>query len=114
MVTTASLIRSIRASKGLSQEYIANELGIKQAAYSNIESGKADITLNRLHDLAQLLEVSIFDLIIENNNKSENQLGEPKPTYVSGKNNGYEVSITVKLNDPAKEKEVLRMIGLNK
>ncbi len=112
MITTASLIRSIRVSKGLSQEYIANELGIKQAAYSNIESGKADITLNRLHDVAQLLEVSVFDLIIENNNKQENQLGEPKPNYGNGKNNGYEVSITIKLNDPGKEKEVLKLIGL--
>lgn len=116
MVTTASLIRSIRVSKGLSQEYIANELGIKQAAYSNIESGRSDITLNRLHDLAQLLEVSVFDLIIENNNinSQENQLGETKPNYATGKSSGYEVSITIKMNDPAKEKEVLKLIGLNK
>ncbi|WP_113636058.1 helix-turn-helix domain-containing protein [Nubsella zeaxanthinifaciens] len=112
MVTTASLIRSIRASKGFSQEYIANELGIKQAAYSNIESGKSDITLNRLHDIANLLEVSIFDLIIDNTNKSEKEFNEPLPKY--SKSNGYEISVTIKLNDPAKEREVLNLIGINK
>jgi transcriptional regulator with XRE-family HTH domain len=109
MVTTASLIRSFRVSKGLSQEYIANELGIKQAAYSNIESGKSDITLNRLHELAHLLQVSIFDLIIDNTN---NQLGEPVPKYGSNNANGYEISVTIKLNDPTKEKEVLKLIGM--
>ena len=115
MITTASLIRSYRASKGFSQEYVANELGIKQAAYSNIESGKSDVTLNRLQDIAQLLEISVYDLIIESN-KSNAMVNEPPAKYKAGNIslNGYEVSVTIKINNADKESEILKMIGLNK
>lgn len=99
-------IRNIRASKGYSQEYIANELGIKQAAYSKIESGKSDLTINRLYDVAKLLEVSVYELM-----ENTFEVAEPKTNYQKTAK-GYEVSITIKLNDPGKEAELLKMVGL--
>jgi transcriptional regulator with XRE-family HTH domain len=99
-------IRNIRASKGFSQEYVANELGIKQAAYSKIESGKSDLTINRLYEVAELLQVSVYDLM--ENVHTVNEV-KTNPKLVKS---DYEVSITIKLNDPAKEAELLKMVGL--
>lgn len=113
MKTTGIIIRNIRDVKGYSQEYLANELGIGQAAYSKIESGVTDITLSRLYKIAELLEVSVYDLIPTDDNKP-NQFNEPSPKYHKGNSNGYELSVTIKLNDPSKENEILKMIGMNK
>jgi len=108
MNTTGAIIRSIRTSKGLSQEYIANELGLQQAAYSNIENNKTDVTISRLREIARHLEVNVYDLINIDNEVFAHQ---PSNNYqLLGK--GYEVSVTIKLNDPAKESELLKIVGL--
>lgn len=63
-------LRNIREQKGFSQEYVANELGIKQAAYSKIESGKSDITVKRLYEVCNLFEYDVFAVLDGNINKS--------------------------------------------
>jgi len=51
------LIRIQRVIKGYSQEYIANQLGMSQSAYSNMERGNTEVSANRLCEIADLLEV---------------------------------------------------------
>jgi XRE family transcriptional regulator, regulator of sulfur utilization len=63
----AERIRSRRASKGLKQEDIAEQLGIAIGTYSNIERGKTDITVSRLYEIANILNESIYDFLPENN-----------------------------------------------
>lgn len=53
-------IRIERLIKNYSQEYMSFMLEISQAAYSNIESGKTDVTLSRIYEIAEVLEVSPF------------------------------------------------------
>lgn len=55
-------IKKIREIKNISQEYMAEQLGITQSAYSLIESGKANISRERLHKIAEILEVSPEDI----------------------------------------------------
>lgn len=63
-------IRVQRLAKNYSQEYMAWALGISQAAYSNIERGETDLTLTRIYEIAEILEISAYIII-------------PKPKYGS-------------------------------
>jgi transcriptional regulator with XRE-family HTH domain len=56
-------IRKIREYKDYTQEYLAMKLGISQNAYSKIELAYTRITLERLIQIAQILEVDSVDLI---------------------------------------------------
>lgn len=56
-------IRKIRELRDYSQDYLAAKLNISQNAYSKIELGYSDITLNRLFSISTILEVELTDLI---------------------------------------------------
>ena len=58
-----SNIRKIREFRNYTQDYLAAKLQISQNAYSKIELGYSSITLNRLIDIAEILEVELVDLI---------------------------------------------------
>jgi transcriptional regulator with XRE-family HTH domain len=61
-------IRLQRLTKNYSQEYMAFALDISQAAYSKIERGETVLTLPRVYEIAEILEVSPFAFM-------------PKPKY---------------------------------
>lgn len=61
--TVAINIRKIRESKDYTQDYLAIKLSISQNAYSKIELGYTKITVERLFQIAQILEVDPVDLI---------------------------------------------------
>jgi transcriptional regulator with XRE-family HTH domain len=50
-------IKIARVSRNLSQDSIADDLGISVSAYSNMERGVVDITVNRLVQVAEILKV---------------------------------------------------------
>lgn len=59
-------IRKIREYRNYTQEYLAMKLGISQNAYSKIELGYTRITLERLIQISQILDVETVDLISGN------------------------------------------------
>ena len=61
--SVASNIRKIREYRDYTQDYLAMKLGISQNAYSKIELAYTRITLERLIQIAQVLEVDSVDLI---------------------------------------------------
>lgn len=61
--SVASNIRKIREYRDYTQEYLAMKLGISQNAYSKIELAYTRITLERLIQIAQILEVDSVDLL---------------------------------------------------
>ncbi len=61
----AERIRLCRVSKGLSQQNIADELGITVAAYSNIERGITDVSVSRVFQIAEIFDVPAAQLIEE-------------------------------------------------
>jgi transcriptional regulator with XRE-family HTH domain len=61
-------IRLQRLTKNFSQEYMAFMLNISQAAYSKIERGETVLTLPRIYEIAEILQVSPFSFM-------------PKPKY---------------------------------
>jgi len=52
-------LRSIRMSKQLSQEAVANDLGLSLTGYANIESGKTNVPFNRLVEITNYFNVTI-------------------------------------------------------
>jgi len=56
-------IRSIRESRGYSQEYMAEMLGTCQSAYANLESGKSVMRVDRLMNICAILETDVHLLL---------------------------------------------------
>lgn len=58
-------IRYARLTKGYSQENMADFLGISTSAYGDIERNKTELTLSRAKKLANILKMSILELLGE-------------------------------------------------
>jgi len=61
----AERIRQGRRNKDYSQQFMADELGISQNAYSKLESGKTPIHLDRLCEVSAILDIPVYDLLEE-------------------------------------------------
>ncbi len=60
-------IRVIREIKGLSQEYVSLKLEISQSAYAKMERGETKLTVQRLKDICEILEIDVPQLFRESN-----------------------------------------------
>ncbi len=56
-------IHLMRTIKGLSQEDIAEKLGISPNGYGKIERGETDVQWSRLQQIAEILGVTVKDLV---------------------------------------------------
>lgn len=56
-------IRTLRTSKGWTQENMAEMLGLSPNGYSNIERGETELTMSRLEQIAKLFEMNYLDLL---------------------------------------------------
>ncbi|WP_460933172.1 helix-turn-helix domain-containing protein [Spirosoma humi] len=61
----AEKIRLQRLQRGLSQENMADLLGLSTTAYGDIERGKTDLTLSRLTQIATVLAISPLTLLTD-------------------------------------------------
>lgn len=57
-----SRIKVLRSAKNLTQEQIADRIGISRQKYARIESGTNNITLEVLSKIAKILEVTVGDI----------------------------------------------------
>ena len=71
-------IRQLRVISGLSQDNIADEIGMSHGNYGKIERGEIDIDSSRLITLAKVLKVSVGDFFEES---SKSNLKESKSEY---------------------------------
>jgi len=88
-------VRKIRLLKGLSQENMAEHLGLSQSQYNRMETGMQTITEERLVKLAELLNLEVevlkeFDKIPFLVNNVDNQ---------HGGNNGFNVSYALSVQE---------------
>lgn len=51
-------IKKIRELKNFTQTHLASELGITQSAYSKMELGETEVSLTRLHKIAEVFGMS--------------------------------------------------------
>lgn len=69
----AEQIRIQRQRKGISQDAMAFFMNMSQSGYSKMERGETDISIARVYQVAEILEISAFLLL-------------PKPKYGTGIN----------------------------
>lgn len=56
-------VKNIRELKNLTQEYMANQLNLSLRAYSKIESGETQLTINRINEISNILNVNPLELL---------------------------------------------------
>ncbi len=56
-------IRKERENKDFSQDYLAEKLGITQKAYSKIETGETNLSLERIKIITEILEMDLIELL---------------------------------------------------
>ena len=56
-------IKQIRELKNITQEHIANELGLSTRAYSKIETGETQLTINRLNEISRILNIDPLEVL---------------------------------------------------
>ena len=92
-------IDTIRRNKGYSQEYLASQIGIKQAGFSLIMSGERELKYNTLLQIANALQESVIDII-----------AYPEKYVLSRDNNiSAETVLQIKLDNDKKE-QVLKIV----
>ncbi len=79
-------IKKIRELRSLTQEHMAKKLGLSLNGYGKIEREETELTINRLSEIAQILEVKVFDLLGFDENKTifnvtQNQTGNGIAVY---------------------------------
>ncbi len=62
MMKVHEKIRSMRLSKGLSQEDMADKLYMSVNGYANIERGETDVPVSRLEKIAAAFEIELLEL----------------------------------------------------
>jgi transcriptional regulator with XRE-family HTH domain len=62
-------IKVLRLQKRLSQLDVADAIAVSQSAYAQLESGKTEITLNRIEQLAELFGMTVIELLQYNGEK---------------------------------------------
>ena len=60
-------IKQIRELKNFTQEYMAEQLGISQPSYAKIEQGGTVLKIDRLQQIADILEVELTTLLSTTN-----------------------------------------------
>jgi transcriptional regulator with XRE-family HTH domain len=74
-------IKQIRELKNFTQEHVATQLGLSTRAYSKIESGETQLTINRLNEISSILGVEPLEVLgfddkqVFNNCKQEGNFG---------------------------------------
>ena len=60
-------IKEFRELRNYTQEYMAENLNITQRSYSSIENGKTQLTVDRLFEIAKILNVTVITTSYNNN-----------------------------------------------
>lgn len=69
MAVLGTQLRNLRIQKGYSQSDMAEKMHISQSAYAKIESGKTNVDLERLDQIARILEVDWQEILSQSDTK---------------------------------------------
>ena len=64
-------IKYYRITKGFTQERISELLGINEKSYCNLETGRYNISLDRLDEISNILELEPYILLKERHSEDE-------------------------------------------
>jgi len=85
-------ITQFRNNKGITYKSIANKLLITTSAYWKIENGKTTLTVERLFQISEILEVSLSELLENGNDVFQQTNNERIADYQQKIENFYQES----------------------
>lgn len=108
-------IKKLRELKNLTQEHMANSIGISQGAYSRMELGETEITYSKLEKISEELGLKPEDIIAFNesvvfnvmNNQTGNGLVINNSQLSDGEKNLYEQQILLLKEENTHLKKVI-------
>jgi transcriptional regulator with XRE-family HTH domain len=56
-------LKQLRELKNYTQEYMATQLGLSTRAYSKIEAGETQLTINRLNEISRVLGIEPMEIL---------------------------------------------------
>lgn len=83
-------IRQQRTKKGMTQEYLADELDISRPTYMQIENGKRELTLSEAKKIAGIFNISMEDLLAEKDSRIVVKIKQKK----AKKNRSLQIRVT--------------------
>ena len=86
-------IYEIRRSKGISQEKMANLISVALNSYRKLERGKTNLVNEKLWDIANALNVSIKELVLEDDILTGSSLADMERKRYEAKINSLEEEI---------------------
>ena len=103
-------IRLIREAKGLTQEQVAEKIGISASVYGDIERGENDPKLSKLEKLAEAFEMQLSELVdlTEKGTLNINFNKQGKHNIYCGSSNNELEKIALLLKERDKEVENLK------
>lgn len=61
----SNLLKKLRKQKGLTQQQVADQLGLALPNYNNLENGRTELTVTRINKLAEILDCEPVDFLVE-------------------------------------------------
>ena len=86
-------IYEIRRSKGISQEKMANLISVALNSYRKLERGKTNLVNEKLWDIANALNVSVKELVLEDDILTGTSLADMERKRYEAKINSLEEEI---------------------
>lgn len=96
-------IKQIRINKSITQEVLADYLGVDTAVISNIEKGKRDLKVKELEKISNCLGVDVLDLFTY-----PRKFVDIETLQSSGENN-IKATLTIELSQEKKD-DILKLI----
>ena len=62
-MTVGTKIKKLRELRNITQDFLAEQLGVSQNAYSKIERDETDVSFSRLTQIAKVLDLDVLDVI---------------------------------------------------
>lgn len=66
-------LRNLREQRAYTQSFIAEKLGVSIRAYSKIERGETQLTLERLYQICSILDISVIEFLKDKSLKTKDK-----------------------------------------
>lgn len=100
-------IKKLRKEAGLSQQEVANKLGMARATYASLEVDRREPDLGELNAIAELYEISMMELVAEEGDDWPGVIHEPSVQYARRINVNSRYGKKTLKSDSDKLREVL-------
>ena len=63
------ILNKLRTKHNYTEEYVARKMNMSQSAYSRLESGKTELSLERMEELERIYNMPVSEILVEYKNE---------------------------------------------